>query len=408
MKKQYIFTERAHLMCPCMCFGIAGVLNAPCDKSRLAHTLNAVTYAHPFLRAVIGYEQESDRYFYAVGDEGRTQLKVFDHELSGLDDKVLRDCFEQAVSTEPDLYAQGLLRIFAWKMNDKTCALFVFHHLLADGRGALGLVKEFADMYASGKKPDTAEESLIQSADDLPRGAQISGLSRTLVNMYNKKWIKEGKHLSYESYREFANKYVQTHKVTHNVAITDESRLAELLERCKQQGVTLNDYLLADMFEKQRVYKIIIASDLRNKLECYRGGALGNYSSAFTVKLKRRGRGIWQTARTVHNEVRDRIADISALCLVLSFYSIIEPALLDAAAPAALGGFDSKAAASVGKTILGYSGANSCCITNLGKLESTALNEAMFIPPASPAMKLTQGVVTVNGRMYTCTAERKQ
>jgi hypothetical protein len=109
----------------------------------------------------------------------------------------------------------------------------------------------------------------------------------------------------------------------------------------------------------------------------------------------------------VHNEVRDRVADISALCLVLTLYTLMEKGLIDAAAPAALGAFDSKAAASAGKTLLGYAQADGCCITNLGKLESSSLKEAMFIPPASPAMRLTKGVVTVNGKMYTCTTERK-
>ncbi|MCR5478822.1 MAG: hypothetical protein K6F27_03040 [Ruminococcus sp.] len=407
MKKQYIFTERAHLMCPGMCFGIAGVLDAPCDKSLLVHALNAVTYAHPFLRAVIGCEKESDRYFYAVTDEGRVQLKVFDYELSGLEDTLVRDCFEQAVGKETDLFSEGMLRIFAWRMKEQTCVLFVFHHLLADGRGALGLVKEFADMYAGGKKPDTVEERLIQSVDDLPRGAHMSGMSRMLVNMFNKKWLKEGSHLSYDEYRGFADSYLKNHSVTHSVSVTEQGRLAELLEMCRQQGVTLNDYLLADMFEKQRVFKIIIAKDLRSQLECYQSGALGNYSSAFTVKLKKRGRSIWHMARAVHSEVRDRVADISALCLVLTLYALMEPGLIDASAAAALGGFDSKAAASAGKTLLGYEKPDGCCITNLGKLESKTLKEAMFIPPASPAMRLTKGILTVNGKMYTCTSERK-
>ena len=407
MKKQYIFTERAHLMCPGMYFGIAGVLSAPCDKSRLKRTLDAVSYAHPFMRAVLGYEQESDRYFYAVTNEVKTALTVFDEMPSGIEDPIVTDCFEQAVKTDTDITKEGLLRIFAWKNNSSTVVLFVFHHLLADGRGALGLVREFADMYVDSIKPDEVEEQLIQSADDLPAGAQLRGLSRTLVNVFNKKWLREGKHLTYEKYHAFASDWQHKHSASHSISITPAEKLTELLEKCRQQGVTLNDYLLAEMFEKQHTCSIIIASDLRSKLKCYRSGALGNYSTAFTVKLRKRGRSVWQHARYVHKEVRDRIADISSLCLVLSFYTMIEPGLLDAAAPSALGGFDSKSAASAGKSILGYSGKGGCCITNLGKLESTSLTEAMFIPPASPAMKLTQGILTVNGKMYICTAENK-
>lgn len=406
MKKQYIFTERAHLMCPGMCFGIAAVLGAPCDKSRLHHTLSAVSYAHPFLKAVIGYEPQTDRYFYDVGEKPTTKLTVFDEQLGGLDDKRLMTQFEQAASQDTDLMHEGLLRVYAWQMQDAACVLFVFHHLLADGRGALGLVREFSDMYVDGKTPVFVEERLIASPDYLPLGAKLSGLSRTFVNMYNKKWLREGSHISYEQYHKFAQRYMQTHTVSHSVTATDNDKLSELLGKCHEQGVTLNDYLLAQMFEKHHPGRIVIASDLRSKLNCYKTGALGNYSSAFTVKLKMRGRSVWRTARSLHTEVKNTVSDISKLCLVLSLYCFIEHGLLDAAAAAALGGFDSKAAASAGKNILNLSRPNGHCITNLGKVESSTMREAMFIPPASPAMKMTQGILTVNGKMYTCTASR--
>ena len=406
MKKQYIFTERAHFMCPGMCFGIIGVLGAPFDRSRLSRTLNFVTYAHPFLKAVIGFEEETDRYFYDITESGKTELITFDETVSGADDERVLAQFDLASKKDPDLFREGLLRIYAWRMESATCALFVFHHLLADGRGALGLVREFAQMYCDGKAPAYAEERLIASVDDLPRGADFSGISRKFVEMYNKKWLKEGKKLPYEQYHTFAQKYLVTHTVARSTEVYEQDKLGELLEKCHRQGVTVNDYLLARMFEKQHTSKIIIASDLREKLKCYRQGALGNYASAFTVKVKKRGRSVWRLARIVHSEVRNAVSDTSRLCLVLSLYCVMEPGLIDAAAAAALGGFDSEAAQSAGKSILGLSEPDGYCITNLGKLESSALKEAMFIPPASPAMKLTQGVVTVNGKMFICSAKR--
>ncbi len=406
MKKQYIFTERAHLMCPGMCFGIAGVLAAPCDKSRLKYALNALTYAHPFLKAVIGYEPQDDRYFYDITDSAKTQLSVLNETVRGLDDLKIIARFEQAVEKDTDLFGEGMLRIFAWKCADSTCVLFVFHHLLADGRGALGLVEEFADMYVSGKTPEPAEERLIASAQDLPLGAEFSGMGRKLTDIYNKKWVKEGNRLTYEQYHAFADNYQKTSHVKHTVSVCPPEKLKELLERCHGQGVTLNDYLLARMFEKYSISSIIIASDLRSRLDCYNQGALGNYSSAFTVKFNKRGHSLWKNARSIHSEVRNAVSDTKRLCLVLSLYCVMEPGLIDAAAAAGLGGFESKAAHGAAKYILGLSKPDGHCITNLGKLESTSLTEGIFIPPASPAMKLTQGVVTVNGKMHICTAQR--
>ena len=54
----------------------------------------------------------------------------------------------------------------------------------------------------------------------------------------------------------------------------------------------------------------------------------------------------------------------------------------------------------------GYEAAGGHCITNPGKIESENIDAAFFIPPAGPAMKKTQGVLTVNGVMTVRTCER--
>ena len=69
--------------------------------------------------------------------------------------------------------------------------------------------------------------------------------------------------------------------------------------------------------------------------------------------------------------------------------------------------FQSRAGAFVGGNMFGYKLRNGYSITNLGRIENDAVGEAMFIPPASPAMKKTLGALTVNGRLVLCVSERK-
>lgn len=52
--------------------------------------------------------------------------------------------------------------------------------------------------------------------------------------------------------------------------------------------------------------------------------------------------------------------------------------------------------------MFGYGSQNGYSITNLGKIKSNIIEEAIFIPPASPANKTTWGVLTVNSRMKVC------
>ena len=80
----------------------------------------------------------------------------------------------------------------------------------------------------------------------------------------------------------------------------------------------------------------------------------------------------------------------------------MHPELVDAVAISTLGEFESKAGTFVGRNMFGYGSQNGYSITNLGKIKSNIIEEAIFIPPASPANKTTWGVLTVNSRMKVC------
>ena len=90
------------------------------------------------------------------------------------------------------------------------------------------------------------------------------------------------------------------------------------------------------------------------------------------------------------------------LMLILSCYLTMDQTLIDAAAIAALGNFESKAAKFVGSNMFGFSKRDGYSITNLGAIDNPHIKEAVFLPPASPATRKTIGVLTVNGRMQLC------
>ena len=71
---EYLFTERAHLVCPNMCFGIAASLGKAFDKERIEETVARLEEAHPFLRARLGYEKETNSYFYDLKEQSQVQV----------------------------------------------------------------------------------------------------------------------------------------------------------------------------------------------------------------------------------------------------------------------------------------------------------------------------------------------
>ena len=404
---QYLFTERAHLMCPHMCFGIAAAVSRPYDENRVKGTIDRLAAAHPFLTSLLGYEEKRNAYFYNVTGQSKVELFVKNTVISGIDAPEIPETYQEFSGRDWDLFREGMLKIAVWPMESGTCFLLVFHHLLADGRGALMLTEELADSYVSDLEPEASAERLITSADDFPENSDLPAVSRLLVRRANAAWAKEHHLVSSEEYHRFADEFLKNDPVTYSFVQYRQEELDAVRQACHENRVSVNDWLLAKMMKEEEARKIIMACDLRSRLPFYRKGALGNYSTAFSVALKKKPDELWALAKAVHTKVRQIMDRPSDLYLVLQCYAALDPGLLDAALISCRGNYPSKAGRFIGGMFFGFKKPVGHSVTNLGRIESGSIKAAFFIPPASPAMKKTQGVLTVNGIMTVCTAGRE-
>lgn len=403
MEKQYILSERAHFMCPNMNFGMLFRISAPYDEARIREVLNNASAAHPFLRSVVAYEEGTDKLYYKVTDESKITLKICE--------RVFDISEYESLMKEPwNVLEEGLLRVFVYSASEDTSSedteiLLIAHHLLTDGTGLLQLATEIADNYAEGKEIAYVEEKLISGVSDLPAGSDLTGISRFLVNRANKQWKKENHKVSHEAYLNFEREFNSRHELQYRTYDVSDDEYQEMRRLCKENEFTMNDLLMAKMYIRTGWKKIIIAADLRKRLSIYNEGALGNYATAMGIECKSKTTDEVAKAREVHSIVQRTMSDNKKLMLVLACYFLLDPTLLDAAAISGLGGFESKAASFVGGGMFGFATPASYSITNLGKITNANMKLAMFIPPASPAAKLTLGVVTVNDKMYACSSK---
>ena len=403
---QYLFTERAHLMCPRMCFGIAVTVPRPFDADRIRAALPRLSDAHPFLNALLGYEAEGNRYYYRVTDRPRTELFLYNLRIAGADAPEVMDEYRQLTGREWDLFEEGFLKLAAWPAGDGTCFLLVFHHLLADGRGALMLARELADLYALDREPVRVGERLIASVSDLPADSRLPFMSRVLIKWANKTHKKEGRALTYPEYRLIADEFLKEDPIHYKVVRTGPDELERVLEKCRARRVTVNDWLVAKMLAEENTRKVIMACDLRDCLECFREGALGNYATAFSVEIRSNEMDPFRLAEKVRAQVARKMSRPREKYLVLQCYAALDPEVLDAAFAACRGGFPGKAGRFVGSVFFGFGAAAGRSVTNLGSIGSGSISSGLFIPPASPAVRTTWGVLTVNGVMTVCAAGR--
>jgi len=401
VKRQYLMTERAHFMCPDMHFGMIMEIEKAYDPVKITETLDRMAMAHPFLRSRIAQEEGTDRLYYHILE--RSQIAIVVRE----DQSSLWTDYRQISEQDWNVFENGMLKVYVYPQERGMTMLFVAHHLLVDGRGLLEIVREFAEDYVGGIRPVYVEEQLMESIEDLPQGSALSGISKLLIRYANWQWAKEKHAVTYEQYRQFVEEYSKGRSIEYDTYELDESAVAQMAKRCKEHGFTMNDLLMAQMYVQTGTDKIIIAADIREQFAGYRKGALGNYSTAMGIVCKSRTRDVVKKAKEVHRLVRTHMQKNRALMLVLACYFEITPALLDAAAISGLGGFESKAGQLVGGGMFGYGEPKSYSITNLGKVENEHIQSLMFIPPASPATKLTLGVVTLNGVMKACSSRRE-
>lgn len=400
--RQYILSERAHFMCPNMHFGMIMEIEKEYDKQSVEATLLRRAEAHPFLKSVIAYEDGTDKLYYKITEHSQITVVVRD------DSSLLWSDYKAISKQDWNVFENGLLKVFIYPYEKGMTLLFVAHHLLVDGRGLLEIAQEFANDYVGESEPVYVEEVLIESIYDLLGKSSLSGISKLLVKQANKQWTKENHKVSYEQYRNFVEEYVKNHPIEYRTYEVDSESVEQMTKLCKENGFSMNDLLMAQMYIRTGTEKIIIAADIRERFSRYAKGALGNYSTAMGIVCKSRTTDIVKKAKEVHKAVYRHIKNNRALMLVLACYFEMTPTLLDAAAISALGGFDSKAGRFVGGGMFGFSRPKSYSITNLGKVSNSNIKSLMFIPPASPATKLTLGVVTLNGEMRACSSSMEK
>ena len=393
---QVICTERAHYMCPNMEFGILAHIRAEYSREKVLETVRVLQAAHPFLRSLIAEEPGSGKLYYQLQES--LDLPLI--EKSDVD-SWQADYNELTVSGW-DVRREGMLKALLYPAGAEFDVLLIAHHLLCDGRGLLQLADEFALYYCHGSVPQPVSENLIAGLGDLPEKSGLPFISRCVIDDANRRWDKEHHRVSHDEYLDFEKAFLRDNPVQREIITVDGGELERVHGLCRQRGVSVNDYLIAKMMLEEQTEKVVIAEDIRTRVSCYRQGAMGNYSTAFSVVIKRKENDVLALAERVASRVASVRKQPQKEMLVLACYLRMRPELIDAVAISTLGDFPSAAGAFVGRNMFGYGSRNGRCLTNLGRVESDVISEAAFIPPASPANVKTWGILTVNGRMKIC------
>lgn len=398
MKKQYVISEIAHMFCPKMAFSIVVTINSSYSKEKVSDTLSCLQKAHPFLSSVIAKDDKG--YYYK-----QENFDIIFHEKD--DENKLTEDINDLMSEPWNVMNEGLLKVLVYKKDTDFKIAFTSHHLLCDGRGLLWLINEFADFYCDGKEPSYVEENLIKSFEDLPQNSELPFMSRSIVNYANRNFSKEKSTLTYEEYLTFEKEYLKKDKKSISIKSVEHEELNNIIKLCKDNDLSVNDYLVAKMMIEENTQKVVIPEDIRNKVSCFNKGSLGNFATAYSVVSTIKTNDIILKADEVKMIIKKVNEDNKKLFLVLSCYLKMRPMLIAAAPISCLGCFKSKAGYFVGANMFGYKNCSSFSLSNLGKFENKNIKDALFIPVMSPVNKVSLGVITTGGKMNICAVNQR-
>lgn len=279
MKRIYIVSERAFLMCPGMTFGICTLIRAGFDEQKINKVLHVLQEIHPLIKSVVARENDTGKLHYAISE--RMALKC---SCRVNPDRLFAD-YQEQTSGGRNGFQEGLLKVFVYPAENKSFQiLFIAHHLLCDGRGLLHLVMAFADLYVEGKVPAAVEEH--PSMEGLPENC-LPLFHKLIARYANKIWMKEKQSVAYGTYLDFEQRFSEENPVTYETEHQDGAAVEELEETCRWNELSVEDYLVAKMMCDEGISEMVIAVDLRNRLSGVQKNAFGNYATAVRMSVQK-------------------------------------------------------------------------------------------------------------------------
>ena len=113
--RKYLYTERAHYMCPNMHFGIMVEIDATFDENRIIESIDVLKTAHSLMRSLIAEEQGSSGIYY----EEHSELKIL-VTIKKASENWKAD-YETVSSAGWNVQNEALLKIFGYEKRNGHC-----------------------------------------------------------------------------------------------------------------------------------------------------------------------------------------------------------------------------------------------------------------------------------------------
>jgi NRPS condensation-like uncharacterized protein len=188
------------------------------------------------------------------------------------------------------------------------------------------------------READVLSPPSVIDLDNLPDDVSQSGLAKFFINRMNQKWAEERVFFDQEDYAILTNAYWDNYHHRFFSIELSEAETTALVQRCREEGVTVNSALTAafsgaqSFVEGEKSYhaKIVVAASLRELLPHSPGEGIGMYAGGVELKFKyNHKKSFWENTRVFHEKIRPKYTNKHLFSNILNWL-YLDPTIFEA------------------------------------------------------------------------------
>lgn len=326
-------SERAVLMLP-LNVVMVGRIRGTVDHSRVAATLEKLRSRHPFLAVRVQIHKDG-----AGSYVNKDVPAIVTHVEPRQSEQQWIARAKQELHTAFAMETGPLVRCVLIQSPEVSEIILCGHHITCDGMSLTYLIRDILEQLAtpsSGIEPLPLPPAI--DYDTVPTPPSTGPVARAVIRLMNRVWRKKSLRFDFNSMKQLHQRYWQKNSgVRLLVWELSESETSRLVTRCREEAVTVNSALWAAFLTAQDEVqgsrerfrnRAGLAISTRDKLKVPVGESFGFYASSHKVLLKQyQGKSFWDTARTVHEQLRRSIDSANPFQMLSA--TLLDPTLLD-------------------------------------------------------------------------------
>ena len=268
----------------------------------LREAVMKVQARHTNLRLRVEYDEQGDPWFTSH-DVQAIPVEIIPRE----GDQGWMEVIKQQTQIPFDFEVRPAIRFLLVQSPQQSELVIFCHHLICDGLSLAYLARDILTVLGD---PETVLSVLPDpkpiDRDNLPPGVKMNGLVKYVVDRINKDWGEQRIDFDDEDYRALTKAYWANFNHKMSLLEFSEEQTTSLVNKCKEQGVTVNSALAVGLAAAQIEVQgllayhssITIAGSLRDRLAQLAGESMGFFVGAVSPKfIYKENLGFWENVR---------------------------------------------------------------------------------------------------------------